>query len=66
METKMVEALRNLMSDLAKLVKASEDMQKTTESAFMSGLYAGQANGYSLAADLVQDVLAELLKKETK
>jgi F0F1-type ATP synthase assembly protein I len=62
----MEKMLRELMADLATRAEVAEAQAQTMESDYLKGLYDGYAGGYSLAADMVQDVLAELLKKEGK
>ncbi len=61
-----IKALRKLMAALTKRMDDSDESAKEMESSYMDGYYNGRADGYSLAADMVQDVLAELLKKEGK
>lgn len=62
----MENMLHELMAALAKRVDEDEARASTMESTYMKGYYEGRASGHSLAADMVQDVLAELLKKEGK
>ncbi len=62
----MEKMLRELMADLAKNSESSEENAQTMDSSYMKGYLSGRADGYSLAADMVQGVLAELLKKEGK